>query len=114
MESVISRGEDTTLPEIMKGIQNLALEQNRKLIDLSYRVLAYERERIVLGEPTAGDKGKYLEGLKYLLDAIESILKLVSTADDRIVNCSELEWLAKRLRMSLDSFESSLTVEEAD
>jgi hypothetical protein len=46
----------------VKGIQSFALEQNHRLIDLSYKLLAYERDKIVPGEPASERKKELRSG----------------------------------------------------
>ena len=114
MERVIPRTDRTPLLKILEGVQNLASDQNKKIVDLCYRILDYEREKIVLGEPSAEEKKNYVDALNYLLKWVDFMAKLPPGADPQMIDRSELEWLAKRLKMSRDSFENPMSTTEAD
>jgi hypothetical protein len=114
MERAISRADSSPLREAVEGIETFARQQNKKIIDLCYKILDYEREKMVIGTPTPEEKHHFLNALNYLLNSLQFMAKLSRGADPRVIDSSELEWLATRLKMSKDTFENPMTTTEAD
>jgi hypothetical protein len=109
MENVISRGEVAALPNLVKGVRGVIAEQVQQLSGCFRDALEYEREKIFKGEPTVEDEKEFLTVVKELHGAIELAARFAPR-----VHAEELEWMTRRLKMSIDSLENPMTEKEAD
>jgi hypothetical protein len=106
MENVISRGKAASLPDVVKGIEALAAEQQKTLTDLCFAAFNYERDHLTYVEPTAEQVDEYLRVLKDLRKRVETTAK----TDPKL----DLDWLVSRIDLSIGCFENDMSAEEAD
>jgi hypothetical protein len=99
MESVISPPQVRSLADAVKGMEQIAAEQKKRLIAVCNSVFDYERERIFLGEPTDAELAQFATILKQLRGLAEAI---------------DVDWLVDRLTFSIEMLENPITREEAD
>jgi t-SNARE complex subunit (syntaxin) len=109
MENVISRTKEGSLADVVKGMETFASEQTRKLLGLFKAMLAYEREKIHLGNPSAEEEKQFVEVAKQLREAAQVMMKWASRTD-----ADELEWVVDRLKLSIEILENPMTEKEAD
>jgi hypothetical protein len=99
MESVISPPQITSLADALKGMEQIAAEQKKRLAAVCNSVFDYERERIFLGEPTQAELAQFATILKQLRALAEAI---------------DVDWLVDRLTVSVQMLENPMSDEEAD
>jgi hypothetical protein len=106
MEIAVSRPKLGSLPDVVNGIHDFTKQEVERLTALCYSVFDYEKEHILLGDPTPEEIRQFTHALKDLRATVKRAGQTLST--------DGLDWLVDRIDFSLRSLENPMSAEEAD